>query len=109
MKMSGVLLIRDDVSSPASDGLYDCDVMKSGLANRVDGRSGSVWLWHREKGDDGSEASGHLLSGRRQGQDVSSWGCACLWQSKAAAQDAESESASGTSFVAGVLILRLLS
>lgn len=107
--MSGVLLIRDAVSSPASDGLYDFDVMKSGLAIRVDGRSGSVWLWHREKGDDGSEASGHSLSGRRQGQDVSSWGCACLWQSKAAAQDAESESASGTSFVAGVLILRLLS
>lgn len=106
MKMSGVLLIRD-VSSPVSHGLYDCDVMKSGLANRVDGRSGSVWLWHREKGDDGSEASGHLLSGRRQGPDAAFWNRACLWPSRVAEQDAES--ASGTGFADGASIPRLLS
>lgn len=41
VKMSGVSLIRD-VSSPASDGLYDYGVMKSGLAIRDDGQSGIV-------------------------------------------------------------------
>ena len=41
VKMSGVLLIRDDVSSPASDGLCDYDVRKSVLAMRGGGQSGS--------------------------------------------------------------------
>jgi len=106
VKMSGVLLIRD-VSSPASDGLYDYGVMKSDLVIRDDGGSGSVWLSHQEKGDDGSEASGLTCYGRRRGQGASSWDCACLGQSRVAEQDAGSES--WTSSADGVLILRLLS
>jgi hypothetical protein len=70
VKRSGVGWIRD-VSSLASGGLCDGDVMKGGLATCGGGQSGSVWPCRRGKGDDGSETSGRVLSGRQQDQGVS--------------------------------------